>query len=62
MKSRTGSGRLSTIGGNGFAGGGGGRISLNVFSRHDNTEFFAHGEVILCQLKVFLNVVIAFLL
>ncbi|KAA0061509.1 uncharacterized protein E6C27_scaffold41G00700 [Cucumis melo var. makuwa] len=39
----TGSGRLSTVGGNGFAGGGGGRISINVFSRHDNTEFFAHG-------------------
>lgn len=48
MKSRTGSGRLSTIGGNGFAGGGGGRISINVFSRHDNTEFFAHGEVLPC--------------
>lgn len=43
MKDRTGSGRISASGGNGFAGGGGGRISIDVFSRHDDTEFFIHG-------------------
>lgn len=43
-ENRTGSGWLSSSGGNGFAGGGGGRISINVFSRHDDTEFFVHGR------------------
>lgn len=35
---------MSTSGGSGFGGGGGGRISVNVFSRHDDTEYFVHGE------------------
>ncbi|GAV62168.1 hypothetical protein CFOL_v3_05692 [Cephalotus follicularis] len=39
----TGSGVISASGGNGFAGGGGGRISIDVFSRHDDTHFFVHG-------------------
>ncbi|XP_062090955.1 uncharacterized protein LOC133797151 isoform X2 [Humulus lupulus] len=39
----TGSGRISAAGGNGFAGGGGGRVSINVFSRHDTTQFLIHG-------------------
>lgn len=43
MKNRTGSGILSASGGNGFGGGAGGRISVNVFSRHDDQTFFAHG-------------------
>ncbi|EEF48140.1 conserved hypothetical protein [Ricinus communis] len=40
---KTGNGKLSASGGNGFAGGGGGRVAINVFSRHDDTEFFVHG-------------------
>lgn len=44
MKSRTGGGRLSAIGGNGFAGGGGGRIGVEVRRRHDDSEFFIHGK------------------
>ncbi|EXB24696.1 hypothetical protein L484_005490 [Morus notabilis] len=43
VEDRTGSGRISAAGGDGFAGGGGGRVSINVFSRHDNTQFFVHG-------------------
>lgn len=43
MWSRTGSGIITAAGGNGFAGGGGGRVSINVFSRHDETDFFVHG-------------------
>lgn len=44
MKSRTGSGRISAVGGHGFAGGGGGRVSINVFSRRDEPEIFSHGN------------------
>jgi hypothetical protein len=44
VKNRTGSGRISATGGNGFAGGGGGRVSIHVFSRHDDTQIFVHGE------------------
>ncbi|KAM0014674.1 hypothetical protein Hdeb2414_s0034g00726471 [Helianthus debilis subsp. tardiflorus] len=47
MKNRTGSGILSASGGNGFAGGAGGRISVNVFSRHDDQTIVAHGTSIL---------------
>lgn len=43
MKSRTGNGKISASGGNGFAGGGGGRVSINVFSRHDGAEVCVHG-------------------
>ncbi|KAB5514157.1 hypothetical protein DKX38_028063 [Salix brachista] len=42
-KSRTGGGRISACGGNGFAGGGGGRISVDIFSRHDDPQIFVHG-------------------
>ncbi|XAR70820.1 hypothetical protein NMG60_11027825 [Bertholletia excelsa] len=38
-----GSGRVSACGGNGFAGGGGGRVSVDVFSRHDDPKIFVHG-------------------
>lgn len=41
--SRTGSGTVSASGGNGFAGGGGGRVSVDVFSRHDEPIFLVHG-------------------
>ncbi|KAK6147787.1 hypothetical protein DH2020_018699 [Rehmannia glutinosa] len=41
--SRTGSGKICASGGTGFAGGGGGRVSVNVFSRHDDPIFFVHG-------------------
>lgn len=44
VENRTGSGRISAAGGDGFAGGGGGRVSINVFSRHDHTQFFVHGK------------------
>lgn len=43
MKNRTGNGWISACGGNGFAGGGGGRVSVDVFSRHDEPKIFAHG-------------------
>ena len=43
VKNRIGDGRISTCGGNGYGGGGGGRISVDVFSRHD-PQIFAHGE------------------
>ncbi|KAI4316070.1 hypothetical protein L6164_024087 [Bauhinia variegata] len=39
----TGSGRISACGGNGFAGGGGGRVSVDVFSRHDEPKIYVHG-------------------
>lgn len=39
----TGGGILSASGGDGFAGGAGGRISVNVFSRRDDQTFYAHG-------------------
>lgn len=44
MKCRIGSGYVSACGGNGFAGGGGGRVSVDVFSRHEDPEFFANGR------------------
>lgn len=44
VMNRTGGGRISAAGGKGFAGGGGGRVSINVFSRHDSTEFLIHGK------------------
>lgn len=44
MKSRTGSGLISACGGNGYAGGGGGRVSVDIFSRHDEPKIFVHGE------------------
>jgi hypothetical protein len=44
LKSRTGGGRISACGGNGFAGGGGGRVSVDIFSRHDDPQIFVHGE------------------
>ncbi|KAK9715457.1 hypothetical protein RND81_06G166800 [Saponaria officinalis] len=39
----TGSGRVSASGGDGFGGGGGGRVSVSIFSRHDDQEFLVHG-------------------
>lgn len=45
VKSRIGSGRISACGGNGFAGGGGGRVSVDIFSRHDDPKVFVHGEI-----------------
>jgi len=44
FKSRTGNGIISACGGNGFAGGGGGRVSVDVFSRHDEPKIYVHGE------------------
>lgn len=44
MKCRTGGGRISACGGNGYAGGGGGRVSVDVFSRHDDPEISVYGE------------------
>lgn len=41
--SRTGGGKISASGGNGFAGGGGGRVSVEIFSRHDDSVFLVHG-------------------
>ncbi|XP_071713912.1 uncharacterized protein [Rutidosis leptorrhynchoides] len=39
----TGGGIISASGGNGFAGGAGGRIAVNVFSRRDDQTFYTHG-------------------
>ena len=43
VKCRTGSGSISACGGSGFAGGGGGRISVDIFSRHDEPVISAYG-------------------
>lgn len=43
MKCRIGSGQISACGGNGFAGGGGGRVAVDVFSRHEDPVIFAYG-------------------
>lgn len=40
---RKGSGNISASGGSGLAGGGGGRVSVDVFSRHDDTVVSVHG-------------------
>lgn len=37
---------ISACGGNGYAGGGGGRVSVEVFSRHDEPTIYVHGEVL----------------
>lgn len=47
VKSRIGSGRISACGGNGLAGGGGGRVSVDIFSRHDDPKVLVHGEIAL---------------
>ncbi|XP_054796784.1 uncharacterized protein LOC129302133 [Prosopis cineraria] len=39
----TGSGLISACGGKGYAGGGGGRVSVDVFSRHDGPKIYVHG-------------------
>ncbi|GMH23780.1 hypothetical protein Nepgr_025623 [Nepenthes gracilis] len=39
----TGNARLSASGGDGFAGGGGGRVSIDVFNRRDDQEVCVHG-------------------
>lgn len=39
----TGSGLISACGGNGYAGGGGGRIAVDIFSRHDDPKIIVHG-------------------
>lgn len=41
---RTGKGSLSTSGGDGFAGGGGGRLSIDVYGRHDSLKIYCHGK------------------
>lgn len=43
VKCRVGSGRVSACGGSGFAGGGGGRVSVDVFSRHYETAIDVYG-------------------
>lgn len=43
-KCRKGDGKISASGGDGLAGGGGGRIAIDVFSRHDDVQFLSHGE------------------
>ena len=47
---------ISATGGNGFAGGGGGRISVKVFSRHDDTKFYVHGAIQQLFLEKMVNV------
>ncbi|KAI3860111.1 hypothetical protein MKX03_033811, partial [Papaver bracteatum] len=39
----TGNGKISASGGNGLAGGGGGRVAVNVYSRHNEPEILVHG-------------------
>ncbi|KAG1335439.1 hypothetical protein COCNU_03G015580 [Cocos nucifera] len=43
LKNRKGSGKISASGGSGLAGGGGGRVSIDVFSRHDDPQVCVHG-------------------
>lgn len=43
VKCRTGSGNISACGGSGYAGGGGGRISVDIFSRHDDPIISVYG-------------------
>ncbi|KAI3990300.1 hypothetical protein MKX01_037639 [Papaver californicum] len=45
MYLRTGNGKISASGGNGFAGGGGGRVAVNVYSRHNEPEILVHGSL-----------------
>ena len=44
MKCRTGIGWISACGGSGFAGGVGGRVSVDVFIQHDDPNIFVHGR------------------
>ncbi|GKB75472.1 phospholipid-transporting ATPase 2 isoform X1, partial [Tanacetum coccineum] len=39
---KTGTGKISACGGNGFGGGGGGRIATDVFSRHEDLKIYVH--------------------
>lgn len=43
VKRRTGIGEISACGGDGFAGGGGGRVSVDIFSRHEDPKIYAYG-------------------
>ncbi|WZZ76610.1 hypothetical protein YC2023_087980 [Brassica napus] len=43
QKVRAGNGRISASGGDGYAGGGGGRVSVHIFSRHSEPKIFVHG-------------------
>lgn len=43
VKCRTGIGSISACGGSGYAGGGGGRVSVDIFSRHDDPVISVHG-------------------
>lgn len=45
LKSRKGTGKISASGGSGLAGGGGGRVSIAVFSWHDDPRVFVHGKL-----------------
>lgn len=56
MKSRIGSGRVSACGGNGLAGGGGGRVSVDIFSRHDDPTVLVHGEIAFIYLFIYVLV------
>jgi hypothetical protein len=38
-----GNGRLSASGGDGYAGGGGGRVSVDIYSRHSDPKIFFNG-------------------
>lgn len=44
FKNRIGNGKISACGGDGYGGGGGGRIAVDIFSRHDDPQIFVHGE------------------
>lgn len=39
---------VSASGGSGLAGGGGGRVSIAVFSWHDEPHIFVHGMIMIC--------------
>lgn len=52
LKSRRGTGKISASGGSGLAGGGGGRVSIEVFSWHDDPHVFVHGMLWFVQLCV----------
>ena len=41
---RKGVGYISALGGDGLAGGGGGRVSIDIFSRHDSPKIYVNGQ------------------
>lgn len=61
LKHRTGSGKVSACGGNGFGGGGGGRVATDVFSRHEDPKIYVHGSNFIFFLRPIISELCPFL-